>query len=67
MKKDEKASFAVNGHPDPEQHSMADAHLDNTLVETFTWSGVSVTVRDRQTKNAKAIVDDASGIVHAGE
>ncbi|KZZ87295.1 ABC-2 type transporter [Moelleriella libera RCEF 2490] len=67
MKKDEKASFAVNGHADPEQHSMADAHLDNTLVETFTWSGVSVTVRDRQTKNAKAIVDDASGIVHAGE
>ena len=38
----------------------------NTALQTLTWEGVTVTVKDRETKKAKNIVDDVSGIVEAG-
>ncbi|KFG82048.1 hypothetical protein MANI_110873 [Metarhizium anisopliae] len=52
---------------DPEQQSVADRHLDNSTVKNITWSGVTVTVKDRETKKPKKIVDDAAGAVQAGE
>ncbi|POR37899.1 ABC transporter G family member 15 [Tolypocladium paradoxum] len=51
---------------DPEQGS-ADAHLFNSTVQSLTWSGVAVTVNDRETKKPRTIVGNASGIVNAGE
>ncbi|KAK2589977.1 hypothetical protein QQS21_012342 [Conoideocrella luteorostrata] len=58
----------VNGKADPEQQSaVGDAHLQNSSVQSITWSGVTVTVKDRETKKPKNIVDDAAGVVQAGE
>lgn len=52
---------------DPEQQAVADAHLNNSTVKSVTWSGVTVTVKDRETKKPKNIVDEAAGAVEAGE
>jgi len=56
----------------PESFSMdmekatTDAHLQNTVVHSFTWQGVTVTVKDRKTKQDKLILDGIDGMVHAG-
>jgi hypothetical protein len=52
---------------DPEQQAVADEHLNNSMVKNITWSGVTVTVKDRESKQPKRIVDDAAGAVEAGE
>ncbi|KAF5242804.1 hypothetical protein FAUST_3140 [Fusarium austroamericanum] len=52
---------------DSEQRPVAEKHLVNTTIKNFTWSNVTVTVKDRETKQPKAIVDDVQGIVEAGE
>ncbi|KND92179.1 ABC transporter G family member 15 [Tolypocladium ophioglossoides CBS 100239] len=52
---------------DLEQGSVVDAHLFNSTVRSFLWSGISVGVKDRETKKSRTIVYDASGIVNAGE
>ncbi|KYK56962.1 hypothetical protein DCS_03968 [Drechmeria coniospora] len=53
---------------DPELgESATDGHLYNSTVQNFTWSRVSVTVKDRKSKQPRTIVDDAHGIVKAGE
>ncbi|PNY25804.1 ABC transporter G family member 15 [Tolypocladium capitatum] len=52
---------------DPEQGSVADAHLFNSTVKNVAWSGIAVEVTDRETKKARTILDNASGIVSAGE
>lgn len=48
------------------QHSIAEAHLRNTTVHNISWQGVTVTVKDRETKLPKTIVDNVDGIVEAG-
>ncbi|KAL3953725.1 hypothetical protein ACCO45_011681 [Purpureocillium lilacinum] len=50
---------------DPES-CATDAHLYNSTIEHLTWRGVTVTVKDRETKQPRNIVDDAFGIVRAG-
>ena len=55
-------SFSV----DIEQKAVDEAHLQNTTVHNFTWQGVTVTVKDRKTKNPKVILDNINGIVSAG-
>jgi hypothetical protein len=52
---------------DVEQRAMAEAHLMNTTVRNFTWRGVTVTVKDRETKQPKVIVDNCEGLVEAGK
>ncbi|WXC65773.1 hypothetical protein SNK03_011561 [Fusarium graminearum] len=52
---------------DSEQRPVAEKHLVNTTIKNFTWSNATVTVKDRETKQPKAIVDDVQGIVEAGE
>ncbi|KAF5714965.1 ATP-binding protein cassette [Fusarium mundagurra] len=52
---------------DSEQRPVAEKHLLNTTIKNFTWSNVTVTVKDRETKQPKAIVDNVEGIVEAGE
>jgi ABC-type multidrug transport system ATPase subunit len=52
---------------DSEQRPVAEKHLLNTTIKNFTWRDVTVTVKDRETKQPKAIVDNVQGIVEAGE
>lgn len=52
---------------DIEQGSIAGGHLRNTTVHNLAWKGVTVTVKDRETKLPKTIVDNVEGIVEAGE
>jgi hypothetical protein len=44
----------------------AEDHLKNTTVHSLSWRDVTVTVKDRETKLPKAIVDNVEGIIHAG-
>ncbi|KAJ4264941.1 hypothetical protein NW762_005184 [Fusarium torreyae] len=57
----------VNNSMDSEQRPVAEKHLLNTTIKNLTWRDVTVTVKDRETKQPKAIVDDVEGIVEAGE
>ncbi|KAL1875208.1 hypothetical protein Daus18300_003279 [Diaporthe australafricana] len=41
--------------------------LRNTTVHNISWSGVTVTVTDRETKQPKTLVDNIQGYVEAGE
>ncbi|KAI8662548.1 ABC transporter domain-containing protein [Fusarium sp. Ph1] len=52
---------------DLEERPVAEKHLFNTTVKHLTWRGVTVTVKDRETKEPKAIVDNVEGVVEAGE
>ncbi|KAL2260214.1 hypothetical protein VTK26DRAFT_5864 [Humicola hyalothermophila] len=52
---------------DIENRAAAESHLLNTTVHHIAWKGVTVTVKDRETKLPKTIVDNAEGIVEAGE
>ena len=52
---------------DVELAQLPAQHLVNDVVDTFSWSDLTVTVKDRKTKGDLSILSDASGIVHAGE
>jgi len=51
---------------DVEQQAVAEAHLMNRTVRNFSFKGVTVTVKDRETKREKNIVDNVDGFVEAG-
>lgn len=51
---------------DIEQQAAAEGHLHNTTVHHISWKGITVTVKDRETKLPKTIVDNVDGIVEAG-
>lgn len=52
---------------DVEQMPQAEAHLLNATVKNISFRGVNVIVKDRETKKPRAIVDNVSGVIHAGE
>ncbi|KAK7703106.1 hypothetical protein SLS64_009377 [Diaporthe eres] len=59
-------------HPDTDiekQHGgTAGSHLlRNTMVHNISWSGITVTVTDRETKQPKTLLDNVQGYVEAGE
>lgn len=59
-------------HPDTdiEKHhgGTAGSHLlRNTTVHNISWSGITVTVTDRKTKQPKTLLDNVHGYVEAGE
>jgi hypothetical protein len=58
---------AAKSHVDVEQQAVAEAHLMNRAVRNFSFKGVTVTVKDRETKKEKNIVDGVEGFVEAGE
>lgn len=51
---------------DIEQKAVDEAHVQNTTVQSYSWKGVTVTVKDRQTKQPKAILSGIDGSVKAG-
>lgn len=54
-------------YKDVEKNATTDDLLRNTTVRSVSWSGVTVTVKDRETKQPKVIVDNAEGYVEAGQ
>lgn len=42
------------------------AHLTNTTVHSFSWENVTVSVKDRKTKQPLDILSGVDGIVEAG-
>jgi hypothetical protein len=43
------------------------AHLSNTSVRSYAWENVTVSVKDRATKEPTTILSKCSGVVNAGE
>lgn len=58
---------ASENTPDIERQALSKSLLGNTTVQNFAWRDVTVTVKDRVTKQPKAILENVSGIVNAGE
>lgn len=58
---------SVNGNLDVEELAEAESHLRNDTVTSFAWRGVTVTVKDRKTKEPRNIVDGVDGIVRSGK
>lgn len=59
-------------HPDTDIEKQngggAGSHLlRNTTVHNISWSGITVTVTDRETKQLKTLLDNVQGYVEAGE
>jgi len=52
---------------DVEKNAGDYAHLTNASIRSFGWEAVTVTVKDRSTKKAKAILQGINGVVKAGE
>ncbi|KAL4806617.1 P-loop containing nucleoside triphosphate hydrolase protein [Aspergillus unguis] len=49
------------------ERNDASQFLMNHSVHRFSWSGLTVTVKDRQTKKARDLINDISGDVQQGE
>lgn len=56
-----------SGAPDVENNAGDYADLTNTAIRSFGWEDVTVTVKDRQTKQPKNILSDVNGMVKAGK
>ncbi|TVY42239.1 ABC transporter G family member [Lachnellula occidentalis] len=52
---------------DLELNAISGVHLVNDTVKSFGWKAMTVTVKDRTTKEPLSILTDANGIVRAGE
>lgn len=52
---------------DVETNHVQSSHLYNEIVSSFAWRHLSVIVKDRKTSQSLSILDDSSGVVHAGE
>lgn len=64
---DNERSVHKEARTDIEQQAVAEDHLKNTTVQSISWRNVTVTVKDRETKQPKAIVENVEGIVEAGK
>jgi hypothetical protein len=51
---------------DIEARGAAEAHLKNTTVQNISWKGMTVTVKDRDSKQPKRLIDGLEGVVYAG-
>jgi hypothetical protein len=51
---------------DVEQSAAAKDHFRNTTVHNISWEGITVTVKDRETKQPKTLVHNVNGMVEAG-
>jgi hypothetical protein len=52
---------------DVEQSANDTCYLKNSTVQSLIWSGITVTVPDRETRLSKQILTDVRGCVAAGE
>ena len=56
-----------SGDVEKDAASKGYLHLTNTTVNNFSWENVTVTVKDRSTKQPRDILSGISGFVEAGE
>ncbi|KJZ70824.1 hypothetical protein HIM_09783 [Hirsutella minnesotensis 3608] len=61
------SSSSTAADEDPEKGLSEDECLFNSTIKSFVWSGVTIHVKDKNTKKPRAIIDDAAGVVNAGE
>ena len=54
-------------YKDLERHDSIGTHLDNTTVKNLSWHDMTVTVKDRKTKQPISILSSANGFVEAGQ
>ena len=59
---------SVNADATPDLESAKALHppLVNDVVQNFAWQNVTVTVKDRATKQPRNILSNSSGSVNAG-
>lgn len=64
---DNGASDSKAGSPDLDlERNDARHFLTNASVSQFSWNGLNVTVKDRQTKEPRDLIHDISGDVRQG-
>lgn len=51
----------------PDIENGSDDHFHNKSIRSFLWTGVTVTVKDRQSKQHKTILSNIDGMVKQGE
>ena len=51
---------------DIEKWTGNNVHLKNTTFQEFVWQDITVTVKDRKTKQPRSILRSVDGIVKAG-
>lgn len=57
----------LDGIDSPDLERNESRHfLRNHSVQNFSWSGLTVTVKDRQTKQARKLINDICGDVQQG-
>lgn len=56
----------VSSH-DLESNHESGSHLINDIVESYAWQNINVTVPDRATGQIISILENATGLVRAGE
>lgn len=64
---DEANSVSLDATSTPDlERNDGSQFLMNHTVRDFSWSGLTVTVKDRQTKQSRDLINDISGDVHRG-
>lgn len=57
----------MDSSEDLELNPLPTAHLINDIVDSFSWRGMEVVVKDRKTGKRISILSESAGLVHAGE
>jgi len=52
---------------DVEQNAADNSYLKNYTVAAFAWQAVTVTVKDKKTKESRSILSGVDGVVRAGK
>lgn len=63
---DEPNSFAIEANASSDVEMNEGRFLMNHSVKNFSWCGLTVTVKDRQTKKARDLICDIGGDVQQG-
>jgi len=62
----EVGSSYKSSHVDLEMKGGDDQYLLNEEVKSFAWKGITCTVKDRNTKQDRVLLDHVDGLVEAG-
>ncbi|OQD86147.1 hypothetical protein PENANT_c008G10103 [Penicillium antarcticum] len=61
-------TLGISNNPDSDlERNDGSQFLMNQTVRDFSWTGLTVTVKDRQTKKARDLISNITGDVHKGE
>lgn len=61
----DESPFGTAASPDLERNDSRQ-FLNNQTVRHYSWKGLTVSVRDRETKKARDLINDISGEVQQG-